>query len=81
MLMPTEQAQYSKDFTTFACMDDKHTCKVGGNKCPVQAVDHGKCVIVGLNESLQVSDHDHTKLETIKCKICGKKGYCIPKRS
>ena len=37
-------------------MDDKHTCKVGEPKCPVPAVDRGKCVIVGLNESLQVSD-------------------------
>ena len=54
-----------KDFTTFVCMDDKHACKVGEPKCPVAAVDRGKRVIVGLNQSLEVSDHDHTKLSII----------------
>ena len=46
-------------------MDDKHTCKVGETMCPVAAVDRGKRFIVGLKESLQVSDHDHTKIALI----------------
>ena len=51
-----------RNFVSFVCMDDKHTCKVGEPNCPVAAVERGKQVIVGLNESFQVADHDFCKL-------------------
>ena len=60
--------RYEKEFcvkfrehTTFFCEDDKHTIKVGEPGFPVAAAERGKRVIVGLNESLQVGDHDFTK--------------------
>ena len=43
-------------------MDDKHTSKIGEPNCPVAAVERRKQVIVGLNESFQVADHDFCKL-------------------
>ena len=51
-----------RNFVSFVCMDDKHTCKVGEPNCPIAAVERGKQVIVGLNESFQVADHDFCKL-------------------
>ena len=45
----------------FVCMDDKHLCKVGEPGCPVAAVERGKQVIVGLNETMEVADHDFTR--------------------
>ena len=43
-------------------MDDKHSCKVGEPSCPVAAVDRGKRVIVRIDQSFQVSDHDFSKI-------------------
>ena len=43
-------------------MDDKHSCKVGEPPSPVAAVERGKRVIVGQNQSFQVGDHDFTKI-------------------
>ena len=42
-------------------MEDKHSCKVGEPGCPVAAVERGKQVIVGLNETMEVADHDFTR--------------------
>ena len=60
--------RYEKEFcvkfrehTKFVCEDDKHTIKVGEPGFPVAAAERGKRVIVGLNETLQVGDHDFTK--------------------
>lgn len=47
-----------REITTFICEDDKHTIKVGD---PVAAVERGKKVLVGLNQVLEVGDHDFTK--------------------
>ena len=51
-----------RDNTEFFCMDDKHTCKIGEPNHPVAAVERGKKVIVNLNKSFQVADHDFTKI-------------------
>ena len=50
-----------KDFTTFVCQHDKHTVKVGEPGYPVAAVERGKQVLVGLNQRMEVGDHDSTK--------------------
>ena len=61
--------RYQKEFairfrqhTEFFGMDDKHSCKVGELSYPVAAVERGKRVIVGQNQSFQVGDHDFTKI-------------------
>lgn len=46
-------------------MDDKHRIKVGEPKHPVAATDRGRHVIVGLNETFKVADHDFTKFGII----------------
>ena len=60
--------RYEKEFALkyrshvdFICMDDKHTCKVGEPGYPVAAVERGKAVIVGKDQSMQVGDHDFCK--------------------
>ena len=50
-----------RQFTTFVCLDDKHTIKVGEPGYPVAAVDRGKAVLVGLKEKFVVGDHDFTR--------------------
>lgn len=50
-----------RDVTTFICQDDKHTVKVGEPGYPLAAVERGKRVIVGLNQSMEVGDHDFAK--------------------
>ena len=45
----------------FVRMDDKHSCKVGEPGCPVAAVERAKQVIVGLNETIEVADHNFTR--------------------
>lgn len=41
---------------------DKHKIKVGEPGHPVAAVERGKKVIIGLNQSFEVEDHDFTKV-------------------
>lgn len=60
--------RYEKEFcvkfresTTFICEDDKHTIKVGEPDYPVAAVERGKKVVVGVNQTMVVGDHDFTK--------------------
>ena len=50
-----------REYTTFICEDDKHTVKVGEPHFPVAAVERGKRVLVGKNQSMQIGDHDFTK--------------------
>lgn len=49
----------------FVSIDDKHRIKVGEPGYPVAAVEHGKEVIVSLNETFVVGDHDFTKISLI----------------
>lgn len=52
---------YKKD-TTFICMDDKHSMKVGEPGYPVAAIERGKQVLVAKGTKMTVGDHDFTKL-------------------
>eukprot|EP00117_Sycon_ciliatum_P020858 scpid56965/ scgid18449/ len=44
-------------------MDDKHLVKVGEPGFPVAAVDRGRSVVVGAEESFQVADHVFTQVK------------------
>ena len=53
--------RYQKEFcvrfrehTTLVCEDDKHTIKIGEPGYPVSAVERGKGVIVGLDQTLEI---------------------------
>lgn len=50
-----------REHVAMVCLDDKHNIKIGEPGFPVAAVDRGKEVVVGLNSSFQVGDHDFTK--------------------
>ena len=50
-----------REITTFVCEDDKHTVKVGEPDYPVAAVNRGKRVVVGINQTMMFGDHDFTK--------------------
>ena len=49
----------------FFCMDDKHRVKVGEPNYPVAAAKGGRRVLVHLNQTFQVGDHDFTKFSQI----------------
>ena len=49
------------DSTTFASGDAKCKVQIGEPGFPIAAVSHGKQVIVGMNQSFQVGDHDFSK--------------------
>ena len=53
-----------KSYSNFICLDDKHRAKVEPN-FPVAAVERGRRVIVGLNSSMEVGDHDFTRFSVI----------------
>ena len=50
-----------REYAHLICLDDKHTIKCGEPGYPVAAVDRGKQVLVALDRSFSVSDHDFTK--------------------
>lgn len=50
-----------RDYGNFICIDDKHKIKVGEPGLPVAAAERGKEVIVSLNETFVVADHDFTR--------------------
>lgn len=54
-----------RDLSLFVCIDDKHRVKVGEPDFPVAAAERGKQVIVSLNETFSVGDHDFTKLSLV----------------
>ena len=54
-----------RDIATFVCIDDKHRVKVGEPNFPAAAVERGKEVIVSLNETFVVGDHDFCKFSLI----------------
>ena len=49
-----------RDHCTFVSQDDKHTVKIGEPGYPLAAAERGKQVIVGMNETFAVGDHDFT---------------------
>jgi hypothetical protein len=54
-----------REISVFVCIDDKHRIKVGEPGFPVAAVDRGREVIVSLNETFVVADHDFCKFSVI----------------
>lgn len=56
-----EYAIRFRDISLFVCIDDKHKISVGEPNYPVAAVERGKEVIVSLNETFLVADHDFSK--------------------
>ncbi|XP_071953699.1 uncharacterized protein [Antedon mediterranea] len=56
-----EMAVKLREHSEMLCVDDKHKIKVGEPGHPVAAVERGKKVLIGLNQSFEVSDHDFTK--------------------
>ena len=56
-----ELAVKFRSFSNFACVDDKHRVKVGEPGFPVAAAERGWRVLVSLNSSFQVGDHDFTQ--------------------
>ena len=51
--------------SSFVSLDDKHRIEVGEPGRPNAAVERGKRVIVGRNETFEVSDHDFCKFSII----------------
>ncbi len=60
-----EYAIRFRDMSLFACIDDKHRVKVGEPDFPVAAAERGREVIVSMNDTLAVGDHDFTKFSLI----------------
>lgn len=54
-----------RDMSVFVCIDDKHRIKVGEPSFPLAAVERGREVIVALNETMCVGDHDFSKFSLI----------------
>jgi hypothetical protein len=56
-----ELAVKFRSFSNFSCVDNKHRVKVGEPGFPVAAAERGRRVLVSLNSSFQVGDHDLTQ--------------------
>ena len=54
-----------RSHSNFVCLDDKHRVKVGKPIFPVAAAERGRRVIVGLDSSFQVGDHDFTRYSIV----------------
>ena len=51
--------------SSFISLDDKHQIKLGEPGRPNAAVERGKRVLVGRNETIEVSDHDFCKFSIV----------------
>ena len=60
-----EYAVKYRTLSTFVSLDDKHRIKVGEPGRPNAAVERGRRVLVGTNETFEVSDHDFCKFSII----------------
>lgn len=60
-----EYAILFRSISMFVCIDDKHRIKVGEPNFPVAAAERGREVIVSINDTLAVGDHDFTKFSLI----------------
>ena len=60
-----EYALKLRDHVSMVCLDDKHCLKVGEPGLPVASVERGKKVLVSLNKTFQVCDHDFTRFSLI----------------
>lgn len=60
-----EFAVLNRDRSLFVSLDDKHRLKIGEPGFPVAAVERGRRVVVSLDNTMQVADHDFTKSSII----------------
>ena len=60
-----EYAVKYRTVLSFVSLDDKHRIKIGEPGRPNAAVERGKRVLVGRNETFEVSDHDFCKFSVI----------------
>jgi len=60
-----EYAVKYRAISSFVSLDDKHRIKVGEPGWPNAAVERGKRMIVGRNETFEVSHHDFCKFSII----------------
>lgn len=51
--------------TNFICINDKHRVKVGKPRYPAAAAERGQEVVVFLNKTFAVDDHDFTRFVVI----------------
>ena len=54
-----------RNIALFVCIDDKHRIKVSEPGFALAAVEQGRQVIVSLNETFCVADHDFSKLSLV----------------
>ena len=54
-----------RNHSVFVCLEDKHRVPVGEPGYPVAAIDRGKKVIVGQNQTFMVADHDLTRFSLV----------------
>ena len=54
-----------RESTGFVCLDDKHKIKVGEPGYPLAAAEHGRRVLVSSTKTLEVGDHDFSKVSII----------------
>jgi DNA-directed RNA polymerase subunit RPC12/RpoP len=60
-----ERAIQYRDTTAIVSSDAKCKISVGEPGTPIAAVSRGKKVLVGINETFQVTDHDYSKISLI----------------
>lgn len=54
-----------KSYCTFVSIDNNQRAKVGEPGFQVASAERGRCVIVGLNSSMEVGDHDFTGFSVV----------------
>ena len=54
-----------KDYCSYMCTDDKHKIAIGEPDMPLPALPWGKQVLMGRNETYQVSYHDFSNSSLI----------------
>ena len=62
----SEFAVEFKDYCSYICTDDKHKIDIGEPNMPLSELPIGKRVLVGRNETYQVSDHDFSNISLIR---------------
>ena len=60
-----EAAIKFQHYSIFLSVDDKHHIKIGEPGFPVASIERGRCVLVALDKSFQVGDHDFTKFSLV----------------
>ena len=62
---PRQYAVNVRDLRSFICTDNKHKISIGEPGFPLSALPCGRRVLVGLNQTYQVGDHDFSTFSLI----------------